>query len=202
MVPTYSYEISRVSHYSRYCLLNLSYSTGLSPSLVRLPRRFFFNRLIDYTVLNPKIASNLGLGSSYFARHYSRNRVFFIFLQVLRCFSSLRSPPIHYFTYVWITRFFFLAEFPHSDICGSRDICSLPQLFAACHVLLRLLVPRYPPYALCSLTSDLISLSISCLFNSFGLIVCILLSYASLPNFSSIYIFFNVLIYLLIYKQL
>ena len=28
--------------------------------------------------------------------------------------------------------------FPHSDICGSRDICSSPQLFAACHVLLRL----------------------------------------------------------------
>ena len=101
---------------------------------------------------NPSIASNTGLGSSYFARHYFRNRVFFLFLQVLRCFSSLRSPPIHYFTHVWITRFFSLAEFPHSDICGSQDICSLPQLFAAYHVLLRLLVPRYPPYALCSLT--------------------------------------------------
>ena len=101
---------------------------------------------------NPRFASKPGLGSSYFARHYFRNRVFFFFLQVLRCFSSLRSPPIHYFTHVWITRFFFLAEFPHSDICGSQDICSLPQLFAAYHVLLRLLVPRYPPYALCSLT--------------------------------------------------
>ena len=43
-------------------------------------------------------------------------------------------------------------EFPHSDIHGSKDICSLPWLFAAYHVLLRLLVPRYPPYALCSLT--------------------------------------------------
>ena len=38
--------------------------------------------------------------------------------------------------------------FPHSDICGSTDICSSPQLFAACHVLLRLPVPRHPPYAL------------------------------------------------------
>ena len=28
--------------------------------------------------------------------------------------------------------------FPHSDIRGSRDICSSPRLFAACHVLLRL----------------------------------------------------------------
>ena len=43
------------------------------------------------------------------------------------------------------------AEFPHSDICGSQDICSSPQLFAACHVLLRRHVPRHPPYALCSL---------------------------------------------------
>ncbi|PNH17850.1 hypothetical protein B6K86_10260, partial [Lachnospiraceae bacterium] len=38
--------------------------------------------------------------------------------------------------------------FPHSEICGSQDICSFPQLFAAYHVLLRLLVPRHPPYAL------------------------------------------------------
>ena len=41
--------------------------------------------------------------------------------------------------------------FPHSDICGSIDICSSPQLFAACHVLLRLLMPRHSPYALYSL---------------------------------------------------
>ena len=44
------------------------------------------------------------------------------------------------------------AGFPHSDICGSSDICSLPQLFAAYHVFLRLLVPRHPPCALSSLT--------------------------------------------------
>ena len=42
--------------------------------------------------------------------------------------------------------------FPHSDIRGSMDICSSPRLFAAYHVLLRLLVPRYSPYALSSLT--------------------------------------------------
>ena len=43
--------------------------------------------------------------------------------------------------------------FPHSDICGSMDICSSPQLFAAYHVFLRLLVPRHPPCALLRLTS-------------------------------------------------
>ena len=42
--------------------------------------------------------------------------------------------------------------FPHSEICGSKDICSSPQLIAACHVFHRLLVPRHPPYALYSLT--------------------------------------------------
>ena len=41
---------------------------------------------------------------------------------------------------------------PHSEICGSRDICSLPQLIAACHVFHRLLVPRHPPCALTCLT--------------------------------------------------
>ena len=33
------------------------------------------------------------------------------------------------------------------------DICSSPQLFAAYHVLLRLLVPRHPPCALVILTN-------------------------------------------------
>ena len=75
---------------------------------------------------NPNIASNIGLGSSYFARHYFRNRVFFLFLQVLRCFSSLRSLPIHYFTHVWINQLLPDFEFPHSDIYGSLDICSSP----------------------------------------------------------------------------
>ena len=44
--------------------------------------------------------------------------------------------------------------FPHSDIPGSMDICSSPGLFAACHVFLRLSVPRHPPCALFSLTSS------------------------------------------------
>ena len=38
--------------------------------------------------------------------------------------------------------------FPHSEICGSKLICSSPQLIAACHVLHRLSMPRHSPYAL------------------------------------------------------
>jgi hypothetical protein len=50
------------------------------------------------------------------------------------------------------TDVFTIGGFPHSDICGSSVICTYPQLFAACHVLLRLSVPRHPPCALSSLT--------------------------------------------------
>ena len=37
--------------------------------------------------------THAGLGSSLFARRYSGNRCFFLFLRVLRCFSSPGSPP-------------------------------------------------------------------------------------------------------------
>ena len=36
----------------------------------------------------------------------------------------------------------------HSEIFGLSLVCSYPKLIAAYHVLLRLLVPRHPPYAL------------------------------------------------------
>ncbi len=39
---------------------------------------------------------------------------------------------------------------PHSDICASMSICLFAQLFAACHVLLRLREPRHPSCALFS----------------------------------------------------
>ena len=44
-----------------------------------------------------------------------------------------------------------IVGFPHSDTCGSRLICSSPQLFAAYRVLLRLLMPRHSPCTLSSL---------------------------------------------------
>ena len=57
-------------------------------------------------------------------------------------------------SYVLAVRYIRIAVcgFPHSDICGSMDMCSSPQLFAAYHVLLRLPVPRHPPDALVNLT--------------------------------------------------
>ena len=68
-------------------------STGLSPSLVasqplRLPDSLVTPKFSPTTPLS-KLS---GLGSSRFARRYSGNRIFFLFLQLLRCFSSLRLP--------------------------------------------------------------------------------------------------------------
>ena len=45
----------------------------------------------DVVVLQPQVCRNIaGLGCSPFARHYWGNHCYFLFLQVLRCFSSLR----------------------------------------------------------------------------------------------------------------
>ena len=46
------------------------------------------------------------------------------------------------------------AGFPHSEIPGSKPMCGSPRLIAACHVLLRLSMPRHSPCALISLTSS------------------------------------------------
>ena len=75
----------------------------------------------------------------------------FLFLEVLRWFTSLRCLPHPYVFrvgYAGINQ----RGFPHSDIPGSKPACGSPGLIAACHVLHRLLVPRHSPYALSSLT--------------------------------------------------
>jgi hypothetical protein len=60
---------------------------------------------------------SLGLGSSGFARHYCRNHCCFLFLQVLRWFTSLGSlcTPM----YSECSRMIAHPGFPHSDIPGS-----------------------------------------------------------------------------------
>src|SRR5687767_13055901 len=46
--------------------------------------------------------------------------------------------------------------FPHSEIPGSKLVCSSPRLIAAYRVLRRLLAPRHSPYALSSLTTSVL----------------------------------------------
>ena len=85
-------------------------------------------------VLQPPGGRNLaGLGYSPFARHYWGNHFCFLFLEVLRCFSSLGLPQQKTLMTVLQT-----AGLSHSEISGSRVICTSPELFAAYHVLHRL----------------------------------------------------------------
>ena len=65
----------------------------------------------------------------------------FLFLRLLRCFSSPGSPRLSGSAMT-------CTGLPHSDIRGSKVICTSPQLFAAYRVFLRLLKPRHPPSAL------------------------------------------------------
>ena len=97
MVPADSRRISRVPRYSGACLFNILRISpkGLSPAMARLSSRFGYpGYRICRQVLQPRMmrCHISGLGSSAFARHYLRNHCYFLFLRVLRCFSSPGSP--------------------------------------------------------------------------------------------------------------
>jgi hypothetical protein len=53
-------------------------------------------------------------------------------------------------TYGFSAGYSLLSGLPHSEIPGSTIARISPGLFAACHVLHRLLAPRHPPNALTS----------------------------------------------------
>ena len=129
--------------------------TGLSPSPAGLPRTVLLESLNHHALtrymqseprgartpvwaLPVSLAATPGIDLSFSSSGY---------LDV----SVHRVPSVHLWIQCTVTEAS-SAGFPHSDICGSSDICSLPQLFAAYHVFLRLLVPRHPPCALLSLT--------------------------------------------------
>ena len=102
--------------------------------------------ILRYNCPTTPSAEANGLGFSLFARRYWGNRFCFLFLQLLRCFSSLGSLVS---TYVFSSSYLGL---PHSETSGSLLASSSPERIVGRHVLLRLCVPRYPPLALGSLT--------------------------------------------------
>ena len=97
------------------CILSVS-PTGLLPSAVGLSSPVRLPIRMRDECPQPR-RQVFGLASSPFARRYLENRCFFLFLRVLRCFSS---PGCLLMTYGFshgcsgIT----LSEFPHSEICG------------------------------------------------------------------------------------
>ena len=64
---------------------------------------------------------------------------------------SVRRVPSTYLCIQYAVTILLIVGLPHSDTCGSILICSSPQLFAACRVLLRLPMPRHSPCTLYSL---------------------------------------------------
>ena len=93
MVPPISHKVPRVSWYSGSCRCLPLSNTRLSLSLAGFPKTILlaFSSLLQS--MTPRCTHH-GLGSFPFARRYSGNRCFFLFLPVLRCFSSRSAPRI------------------------------------------------------------------------------------------------------------
>ena len=93
MVPLTSHKVPRVSWYSGSCSVSSAFTYGAFTLCGRLSqnRSVSFQESLMQSV-TPK-CTHSGLGSSAFARRYLQNRVFFLFLRVLRCFSSPGSLP-------------------------------------------------------------------------------------------------------------
>ena len=111
------------------------------------------------------ISEDIGLGCFPFARRYLGNHFCFLFLRVLRCFSS---PGCLLISYLFRDGYAFITKhgFPHSDIPGSMLTYSSPRHFGVRSVLHRLLAPRHPPCALCILTFVLLLLFFRCIYFS------------------------------------
>ena len=93
MVPPTSHKVPRVSWYFGSCTLPSAFAYGaftLSGWLSQNHSAGFQDTLLQSVT---PWCTHHGLGSSGFARRYSRNRVFFLFLRLLRCFSSPGSLP-------------------------------------------------------------------------------------------------------------
>ena len=151
MVPAYSVKVSRVSTYSGYRLVILSFAYGAFTLSGWLSQNH--SATLDESIMRSEpqdartlvwalpisLAATFGITVVFSSSGYldvSVHRVPFLTLwihvRILEVFSS---------------------GFPHSDISGSMGICPSPKLFAAYHVFHRLLVPRHPPYALISITN-------------------------------------------------
>ena len=100
---------------------------------------------------NPEGITTSGLASSAFARHYSRNLVWFLFLPLLRCFSSGGSPriPIDSVYVPW----FFIMGVP---TFGNLRIEAYLQLPAAYRSLSRpSSAPNAKAFSICSSSLEL-----------------------------------------------
>ena len=150
MVPAHSIKVSRVSMYSGSCHVRSPFTYGA----LTLYGRSFQDRSVRLaesimqseprSARTPVWPLSLSLAAT--------NKIDVSFSSSGYLDVSVHRVPLHtLWIGVWMIRVL-RTGFPHSDICGSTIICISPQLFAAYHVFLRLLVPRHPPCALSCLT--------------------------------------------------
>ena len=138
-------------------------------ALLRIPLRFSWLRVRAYhplwsnfpdasthqlssyvVVLQPHgCRNNHGLGYSPFARHYLGNHYLFSLPAGTKMFQFPAFAS-------GISRIISLQDIglSHSEIRGSKVICTYPRLIAAYHVLHRLREPRHPPCALAYFLSN------------------------------------------------
>ena len=150
MVPAHSIKVSRVSMYSGSCHVRSPFTYGA----LTLYGRSFQDRSVRLAesimqseprsartpvwALPLSLAATLEIDVSFSSSGY---------LDV-----SVHRVPSAYLWIQYTVHEVCSCGFPHSDIHGSKVICTSPWLFAAYHVFHRLSVPRHPPCALSNLT--------------------------------------------------
>ena len=152
MVPAHSHKVSRVSWYSGSCSASSRFVYGA----LTLFGRSFQNR--STTIRSHKCSPNPGVHALRFGLFRFRSPLL-TESHVVFSSSGYLDVSVHRVPFLTLcigVRMLevFSSRFPHSEISGSKDICSSPKLFAAYHVFHRLLVPRHPPYALISITNS------------------------------------------------
>ena len=167
MVPARSDKVSRVSSYSGYRHVELDFAYGTFTLFGQLSQNCSAILFESIMRSEPQSARTLvwPLSRSLAATY----EIDFSFFSSPYLDVSVQAVPLHTLCiHAWMTGVF-PAGFPHSEICGSSVMCTFPQLFAAYHVFLRLLVPRHPPCALIIFTSPYISIRLSRLLLAYNL---------------------------------
>jgi hypothetical protein len=138
MVLRYKLSVIEISH------------TSLSLSLEGHSGPFCYRNYIEYRL--PCNPTKSGLACSAFAHRYWRNLIWFIFLALLRCFSSRRTRPnaniAPYGTNFTRGPSAKQSGFPHSETAGSKVDGTSPTSIVAVYVLPRSKSPRHPLLAL------------------------------------------------------
>ena len=146
MVPARSIKVSRVSMYSGSYHVNSPFAYGAFTLSGRLSQNLSARIVESIMRSEPRIARNPVCPLSISLAATLEIDVSFSSSPYLDV--SVQAVPL---LTLWIgVRMVRVCRtgFPHSEICGSKVICTSPQLFAAYHVFRRLLVPRHPPCAL------------------------------------------------------